>query len=229
MGQAASAAFHSSVIVALHPPSLPVLNCPFLIFSASSIPEIVTTALSNRLNPSICRIRCFTLRWSLFHQIVQVLARSNLDATRKFAVFLHLSHRPVRSRIGVQRDLGGHASVLHCAAQKRFGGVHVPVPAEIEIDRFSRFVHGTVQVHPLPVNLYIGLVHPPRSAHGPSVAPPALFEFWKVALHPPQDRCMGHGDPPIRHHDHQLPQAGGKIQVKPTGLPTVRPSPTRRA
>jgi putative transposase len=50
--QAASAALHSSVIVALRP-SLPVLNCPFLIFSASSIPEIVTTALSNRLNPSI--------------------------------------------------------------------------------------------------------------------------------------------------------------------------------
>ena len=40
--QAASAALHSSVIVALRP-SLPVLNCPFLIFSASSIPEIVTT------------------------------------------------------------------------------------------------------------------------------------------------------------------------------------------
>src|ERR1700676_1146172 len=62
--QAASAAFHSSVIVALYPPSLPVLNCPFLIFSASSIPEIVITALSNRLKPSMGRIRCFILRWS---------------------------------------------------------------------------------------------------------------------------------------------------------------------
>src|SRR6202521_2674857 len=56
MAQAARAAFHSSIIVALPPPSLPVLNCPFLIFSASSIPEIVTTVLSNRLNPSIGRI-----------------------------------------------------------------------------------------------------------------------------------------------------------------------------
>src|ERR1700737_851947 len=62
--QATSAAFHSSVIVALYPPSLPVLNCPFLIFSASSIPEIVITALSNRLKPSMGRIRCFILRWS---------------------------------------------------------------------------------------------------------------------------------------------------------------------
>ncbi len=61
---AASAAFHSSVIVALHPPSLPALNCLFLSFSASSIPEIVTAALSNRLKPSMGRIRCFALRWS---------------------------------------------------------------------------------------------------------------------------------------------------------------------
>src|ERR1035438_4409169 len=140
----------------------------------------------------------------LLYQIVQVLAGSNLDATRKFAVFLHLSHRPVRRRIGVQRDLRGHASVLHCAAQKRFGGVYVPLTAEKEIDRLARFVDGAVQVYPLRVNLYISLVHPPRSAHGPSVAPPALFEFWKVALHPPQDRCMGHRDPPIRHHDPQI-------------------------
>src|SRR5450432_3710662 len=71
----------------------------------------------------------------LLHQVVQVLAGSNLDATRKFAVFLHLPHRPVRGRIGVQGDLRGHSSVLHCAAQKRFGGVHVPVPAQKEIDR----------------------------------------------------------------------------------------------
>src|SRR5260370_36689783 len=62
--QAASAAFHNSDIVAFRPPSLPVLYCPFLIFSANSIPEIVTAALSNRLNPSMGRIRCFTLRWS---------------------------------------------------------------------------------------------------------------------------------------------------------------------
>src|SRR6266481_5552359 len=89
--QAASAEFHSSVIVALHPPSLPVLNCPFLIFSASSIPEIVTAALSNRLNPQHRPDSLLHSPMVLLHQIVQVLAGSNLDATRKFAVFLHLS------------------------------------------------------------------------------------------------------------------------------------------
>jgi hypothetical protein len=64
MGQAASAALHSSDMVALHPPSLLVLNWPFLIFSANSIPLMVTAAFSNRLNPSIGRIRCLTRRWS---------------------------------------------------------------------------------------------------------------------------------------------------------------------
>ncbi len=141
----------------------------------------------------------------LLHQIVQLLAGSNLDATRKFAVFLHLSHCPVRGRIGVQRDLRGHAGVLHRAAQKRFGGVYVPVLAEKEIDRLARFVDRALQVHPLSVNLYIDLVHPPRSTHGPSVAPPALFEFWKVALDPPENRCMCHRDAAVRHHDYQIP------------------------
>src|SRR5215470_16192966 len=59
----------------------------------------------------------------LFDQIVQVLARSNLDAARKFAGYLHLPHGPMRGRIGVQRDLGWHASAHHRTAEKRFGGV----------------------------------------------------------------------------------------------------------
>jgi hypothetical protein len=42
---------------------------------------------------------------------------------------------------------------MRITAQKRFGGVHVPVPAEKEIDCLARFVDGAVQVHPLSVNL----------------------------------------------------------------------------
>ena len=59
---AASAALHSSDMVALQPPSLPVLNWPFLIFPANSMPLMVAAAFSNRLNPSIGRIRCLTRR-----------------------------------------------------------------------------------------------------------------------------------------------------------------------
>ena len=149
----------------------------------------------------------------LLHQIVQVLAGSNPDATRKFAVVLHLPHRTMRGRIGVQRDFRGHASVLHRAAKKRFGGVHVSVPTEKEIHRLARFVDGAIQVHPLSANLYVGLVHPPRSSNRSCGAPPAFFELWKVMLNPPQDRGMGHGDPTVRHHDHQIPQAQFETRV----------------
>jgi hypothetical protein len=48
--QAASAALHSSDMLGLELPNLPVLNWSFLIFSANSIPLMVTAALSKRLN-----------------------------------------------------------------------------------------------------------------------------------------------------------------------------------
>ena len=88
--QAASAAFHNSDMVAFRPPNLPVLNCPFLIFSANSIPEIVTVARSNRLNPSMGRIRCFTRRWSCSTKLFRYWLHRSFDATRKFAVCFHL-------------------------------------------------------------------------------------------------------------------------------------------
>ena len=49
----------------------------------------------------------------------------------------------------------GHACVLHRAGEKRLGGVHVPVPTEIEIHRLARLVDSAVQAHPLPVNLIV--------------------------------------------------------------------------
>jgi len=59
---AANAAHQISGIVAPAPPSLSNLNCPFLIFSASSIPLITIVADSKLLSPSIGRNRCLILR-----------------------------------------------------------------------------------------------------------------------------------------------------------------------
>jgi hypothetical protein len=61
---AASAACQISGIVAVLLPSLPSLNCRFLIFSASSMPPITTTAVSKLFKPSIGRSRCLIRRWS---------------------------------------------------------------------------------------------------------------------------------------------------------------------
>ena len=60
--QADNAARQISGSVARHPPSLPILNCPFLIFSASSIPLITMSAVSKLLSPNIGRNRCLILR-----------------------------------------------------------------------------------------------------------------------------------------------------------------------
>lgn len=59
---AASAARQISGSVARRPPSLPNLNCPFLIFSASSIPLITTSAVLKLFSPNIGRNRCLILR-----------------------------------------------------------------------------------------------------------------------------------------------------------------------
>jgi hypothetical protein len=61
---AANAVRQISGIVALLPPSLPTLNCPFLIFSVNSIPLIVTPAAEKLFNSTIARIGCFARRWA---------------------------------------------------------------------------------------------------------------------------------------------------------------------
>jgi hypothetical protein len=53
----------------------------------------------------------------LFNEIGQVLAQSHFYSARKFAGLLHFPHSAIRSRICVQRDLGGCAPALHRTAQ----------------------------------------------------------------------------------------------------------------
>src|SRR5215831_11100332 len=205
--QAASAAFHCSDMAALAPPSLPVLNCPFLIFSANSIPPIVTTALSNRLNPSIGRIRCFTRRWSCSDQVIQILAGSDLHSPRKFPIFLHLPHRPMGCCIGVQGDLRRFMRVLHRSAEKVLGRIHIPLSAQKEIVRSPCLIHRPVEVDPMSADLYIRLIHPPGSADWPSITLPPLLEFRQVMLDPTQDGRMCERNASIHHHDHQVSEA----------------------
>src|SRR5215469_13374584 len=59
---AAKAARQISGMVAVVPPNLPILNCPFLIFSTNSTPPITTAAVRKLFRPSIRPSRCFTRR-----------------------------------------------------------------------------------------------------------------------------------------------------------------------
>ena len=58
------------------------LNCCFLTFSASSMPRIVTAAVSNRLNPSIGSDSLLYPAMILFDHVVQILAGSHPYAAR---------------------------------------------------------------------------------------------------------------------------------------------------
>ena len=153
-GQAASAAFHSSDIVDIRIPSLPVLNWRFGTFSANSIPLMVIAALSNRLNPSIGRIRCFTRAVIPFDQVVQVLARLDPHCLGEFPYCLHLPHCAMRRRIeGVQRDLRRFAPVLHRLAEKALGRIYIALSTQEEIHGPTGFVHSSIQVDPASTNL----------------------------------------------------------------------------
>jgi hypothetical protein len=66
-----------------------------------------------------------------------------IEPRRDLEVIFLISSRPVQGRIGNQGDLCPHASVLHGAVQKRFGGVHVPVPAE-KVRPFGPQIDGAV-------------------------------------------------------------------------------------
>src|SRR6516165_9679402 len=117
---------------------------------------MVTAALSNgesqhRSNPLLDSAVV------LFDEIVQVLARSHFYSARKFAGLLHLPHCAMRRRIGVQRDLGGCAPVLHRIAEKGLRSAHIAISAQEEIHRPAGLVHGPIQVDPTASNLYIGL------------------------------------------------------------------------
>src|ERR1700728_1163785 len=84
--------------------------------------------------------------------------------------------------MGVQGDFHGGSLTLHGLAQKGFRRIHVALPAQLEIDRLPGFVHRSIQVHPFPAYLYIGLVHPPGSADLASEPSRALLEFRRVKL-----------------------------------------------
>src|SRR5260370_12520606 len=61
----------------------------FLYLSANSMPRIVTAAVSNRLNPSIGRIRCLIRRWSCSTRLFKYLEER--ICTRRGSLLISLS------------------------------------------------------------------------------------------------------------------------------------------
>jgi len=213
MGQAASAALHSSDKLRFPAPELAVFELAVLdllrqLDSANGDSRVVESFEPEHRPNSL-----FDSSVVLFNEVVQVLAGSNSYSLGKFARLLHFSHRAMRCRIGVQRDLRRFAHVLHRTAEESLCGVYIAISAQEEIDSPAYLVHSPIQIDPVSPNLYVCLVHPPRSADWTSVSAPALLEFRQVTLHPTQNRCVRQRDASIPHHDHQVPEAQFETRV----------------
>src|SRR5580704_19380849 len=130
----------------------------------------------------------------LFDEIVQVLAASNSNSLWQLALRSQFRNCSVRCSIGIERNLGRNPLALHGLSEKRFGRVHVPVPAQIIIDGLAGFVHRPVEVDPRALHLYIRLITAPGAAHSTGVSSPSLLKLRTVMLYPPQNCGVRHGD-----------------------------------
>src|SRR6266853_6004781 len=90
---------------------------------------------------------------------------------------------------------------------------NITLPAQIEVDRESLLVDGSIQVDPPAANLYICLIHPPGPADRPREPLPPLLKFRGVVLYPAQDRRVSQDDAPFGHHGHQIAIAELETQV----------------
>src|SRR5450755_1580521 len=128
--------FHICGIVAVLPPSLPILNCRFLIFSASSTPAMTTIDVRKLFSPNIGRSRCFTRRWSCSILLFKYLLVRIHTRFGNSPFLLQIGYRAVGSSVSIECDLGGSALAFHRPTEKGFGGIHVPFSAQVEINGF---------------------------------------------------------------------------------------------
>src|ERR1700761_5009034 len=93
----------------------------------------------------------------LLDHVVQVLTAADPDwvlpTEIEFVAHSHAAQRGVRRLETVKRDGAGLTRALQRLAEERFGGGHVPRPAEMRFDRAAAFVHRPVEVIQRPLTL----------------------------------------------------------------------------
>jgi hypothetical protein len=93
-----------------------------------------------------------------------------------------------------------------------------PSGYEQDVDHLPELVDGSVEVPPVPTDLYIGLVHEPTVADRASQRPRRLDEQRSESLHPAKDRHVVDVDGPFGQQllDIAVRQAEARATSEPT-------------
>src|SRR5262249_37093083 len=85
------------------------------------------------------------------------------------------------------------------------GRVPLPWGREKKSNRVALFVHGALEVGPLPLDFHIRLSKPPAAPHGTLAATERLFKLRGVPDHPAVQRGRIHRAPSLAPHLFELP------------------------
>src|SRR5882757_142432 len=116
--------------------------------------------------------------------------------------------------ITVERDFKRQSALTpESKPEEGLGRGDVPLGAQQEVDGFSLFVDGTVEIGPASSDFDVGLVDAPGPSSWPSEAVPAFLEFGRIALNPTHDRRVRQGESTFGHHLHEISKAEFVAQI----------------
>jgi hypothetical protein len=141
-----------------------------------------------RFRPRIGRVRAFNRRVIGFNRVVSVL----LHHVPRLGHEL-VEHPRVRRGPSVVTSVGRRAPAQG-PGKELAGRRQIPLRCGEDIDDLSVLVDRPIQVHPLPSDLQVGLVHEPAIPDDVPAGSGCVDQLRGEPLHPPVDRDVVHRD-----------------------------------
>src|SRR5712691_3453608 len=141
----------------------------------------------------------------LFHYIIEILDLAYCDRGAVLCI-VALDRGFIRCA-SVDRDLLRHAMAPDRLLQKPQGSLLITLLGEEEIDGLALLVHRSIEVAPLPLDLDVGLIHPPTDPDGPLAAVKRLLQLRAVFDDPSVDRGVIDLHPALFHQFFDMTRA----------------------
>src|SRR4051794_27382354 len=119
----------------------------------------------------------------------------------------------MESRVCIECDHPRHRVTHHSLLEEAFGRDNIASFAQQEVHRSTLLIHGSIQVRPETLHLYVRFVAAPGAADRPSEEIPALFKLRNVTLHPTKNCRVRQPNASLVHHLDQIAGAQFKAEV----------------